>query len=87
MRRVSTRLGELDCQLVESLPEGTSPTLAILLCHGYGAPATDLVPLASQLMGLRPELARQAVFVFPAGLVPPADGPVLGRGGLGPVQQ
>jgi phospholipase/carboxylesterase len=66
MRRVSTRLGELDCQLVESLPEGTSPTLAVLLCHGYGAPATDLVPLAPQLMGLRPELARQAVFVFPA---------------------
>ncbi len=66
MRRVSTRLGELDCQLVESLPEGSSPSLAIVLCHGYGAPATDLVPLASQLMGLRPELARHALFVFPA---------------------
>jgi phospholipase/carboxylesterase len=66
MRRVSTRLGELDCQLVESLPEGASPTLALLLCHGYGAPATDLVPLAAQLMQLRPELARQALFVFPA---------------------
>ncbi|HEX8698086.1 MAG TPA: dienelactone hydrolase family protein [Myxococcaceae bacterium] len=66
MRRVSTRLGELDCQLVESLPEGTSPSLAVVLCHGYGAPATDLVPLAPQLMGLRPELARQALFVFPA---------------------
>jgi phospholipase/carboxylesterase len=66
MRRVSTRLGELDCQLVESLPEGASPTLAIVLCHGYGAPATDLAPLAPQLMGLRPELARQALFVFPA---------------------
>ncbi len=66
MRRVSTRLGELDCQLVEALPEGASPSLALLLCHGYGAPATDLVPLAPQLMGLRPELARQALFVFPA---------------------
>lgn len=66
MRRVSTRLGELDCLLVESLPEGVSPTLAVVLCHGYGAPATDLVPLGSQLMGLRPELARQALFVFPA---------------------
>jgi phospholipase/carboxylesterase len=66
MRRVSTRLGELDCQLVEALPAGASPTLAILLCHGYGAPATDLVPVASHLMALRPELARQALFVFPA---------------------
>jgi phospholipase/carboxylesterase len=66
MKRVSTRLGELDCQLVQALPEGASPEFAILLCHGYGAPATDLVPLASQLMGLRPELARKALFVFPA---------------------
>ncbi|MDY7226749.1 alpha/beta hydrolase [Hyalangium rubrum] len=66
MRRVSTRLGELDCQLVDALPEGASPTLAIVLCHGFGAPATDLVPLASELMALKPQLAGQARFVFPA---------------------
>jgi phospholipase/carboxylesterase len=66
MRRVSTRLGELDCQLVDALPEGATPGLLIVLCHGYGAPATDLVPLAPELMALRPELALQARFVFPA---------------------
>jgi phospholipase/carboxylesterase len=66
MRRVATRLGELDCQVVEALQPGTSPTLAVLLCHGYGAPATDLVPLAAELMTLAPELARQVRFVFPA---------------------
>ncbi|MBN1205549.1 MAG: phospholipase [Myxococcaceae bacterium] len=66
MRRVSTRLGELDCQVVDALPPGSAPELAILLCHGYGAPATDLVPLAAELMSLRPQLARQARFVFPA---------------------
>ncbi len=66
MRRIATRLGELDCQVVDALPEGASPTLAIVLCHGYGAPATDLVPLASELAALRPELGQQARFVFPA---------------------
>lgn len=65
MRRVSTRLGELDCQVVDALPEGASPSLAIVLCHGFGAPATDLVPVASELMAMRPELG-QARFFFPA---------------------
>jgi phospholipase/carboxylesterase len=66
MRRIPLRLGELDCQAVDALPPGSSPTLAVLLCHGYGAPATDLVPLAAELMMLKPELARHARFVFPA---------------------
>lgn len=66
MRRVSTRLGELDCQTVDALPPGSSPQLAVFLCHGYGAPATDLVPLSRELMELRPELARSVRFVFPA---------------------
>jgi phospholipase/carboxylesterase len=64
MRRVATRLGELDCQVVESLPPDTAPELAVVLCHGYGAPATDLVPLAAELIMLRPELGN-ARFVFP----------------------
>lgn len=66
MRRVSTRLGELGCILVDALAEGSSPSLAIVLCHGYGAPGTDLVPLGSELLSLRPELAQQALLVFPA---------------------
>lgn len=70
MRRVSTRLGELDCQVVDALLPGSTPELAVFLCHGYGAPATDLVPLAAELMALRPELARQTRFVFPAAPLP-----------------
>lgn len=66
MKRVSTRFGELDCQVVDALPEGAAPELAMVLCHGYGAPATDLVPLAAELMALKPELGRHVLFVFPA---------------------
>lgn len=66
MRRVSTRLGELDCQVLEAIPEGATPELAVVLCHGYGAPATDLVPLAQELVELRPELGPKVRFVFPA---------------------
>ena len=66
MRRVSTRLGELDCQVVEAIPEGTNPELAVVLCHGFGAPSTDLVPLARELVALKPELGPRVRFVFPA---------------------
>ncbi|ATB31195.1 alpha/beta hydrolase [Melittangium boletus] len=66
MRRVSTRLGELDCQVVDAIPEGKNPELAVVLCHGYGAPATDLVPLARELVESQPELGSKVRFVFPA---------------------
>ena len=66
MRRVSTRLGELDCQVVDAIAEGASPELAVVLCHGFGAPATDLVPLAMELVELKPELGPKVRFVFPA---------------------
>ena len=70
MRRVSTKLGELDCQVVDALAPGSPPELAVILCHGYGAPATDLVPLAAELLTLRPELARHTRFVFPGAPLP-----------------
>ncbi|HYO53190.1 phospholipase [Archangium sp.] len=66
MRRVSTRLGELQCQVLDAIPEGAGPELAVVLCHGFGAPATDLVPLALELVGLKPELGPKVRFVFPA---------------------
>jgi phospholipase/carboxylesterase len=66
MKRVSTRLGELDCQVVEGIAEGASPELAVVLCHGFGAPATDLVPLAQELVELKPALGAKVRFVFPA---------------------
>ena len=64
-RRLTTRLGELDCQVVDALPEGTPPELAVVLCHGFGAPATDLVPLAGELLALEASLAERVRFVFP----------------------
>lgn len=70
MRGVSTRLGELDCKVIDGLPPGSTPELAVILCHGYGAPATDLVPVAAELMTLRPELAQRSRFVLPGAPLP-----------------
>lgn len=64
-RRLTTRLGELDCHVVDALAEGATPELAVVLCHGFGAPATDLVPLAPELMSVEAALADRVRFVFP----------------------
>ncbi len=41
------------------------PKLAVLLCHGYGAPGSDLVPIAGELIGASPYIAAHASFYFP----------------------
>jgi phospholipase/carboxylesterase len=54
----------LTCHVVDALPEGTVPRCVVVLCHGYGAPGTDLVPL-SQLYLHQPKLAGAVQFLFP----------------------
>jgi phospholipase/carboxylesterase len=58
--------GGLPSVVVHHLPAGSFPRLAVVLCHGYGAPGTDLVGLAQPLFALAPKLAESAVFIFPA---------------------
>jgi phospholipase/carboxylesterase len=58
--------GGLTSCLVHALPEGRQPRLAVMLCHGFGAPGTDLVGLAEPLLSSEPEISEQVVFIFPA---------------------
>ena len=43
----------------------SEPRLAVLLCHGYGAPGSDLVPIAGELIGASSSIAKHVVFYFP----------------------
>ena len=65
MRSVQTTLGPLACRVVDTVPEGAKPSLLVVLCHGFGAPGTDLVPLAEEMVGLQPQLDGKVRFVFP----------------------
>lgn len=65
MEAVATRLGPLEARVVQPDPSAR-PELAVVLCHGFGAPGTDLVPLAGELLERRPSLASGVRFVFPA---------------------
>lgn len=66
MNRTFGTWGGLNCQVLDDLPASRKPSLLVVLCHGFGAPADDLVPLAPELHHLRPELAGGVRFVFPA---------------------
>ena len=58
--------GGLKSYVVHNAPEGRSPKLAVVLCHGYGAPGLDLVGLGEALWHAAPELAAEVALVFPA---------------------
>lgn len=57
-----TALGPLMCHVVSA---DTPPEWAVILCHGFGAPGTDLVPLGGELFQQFPELVGRVAFVFP----------------------
>jgi phospholipase/carboxylesterase len=58
--------GGLRARVVSRLPAGAPPRLIVVLAHGYGAPASDLVGLAQPLYDQSPAL-EAAALVFPAG--------------------
>ena len=53
----------LDCVIAEE-PDGRSQK-TVILCHGFGAPGTDLVPIAQELRANDERLASVR-FIFPA---------------------
>jgi phospholipase/carboxylesterase len=68
----SAVLGGLTCRVVDYFPDDRQPELVVVLCHGFGAPGTDLVNLGNATCRLQPELAGRVRFIFPAApLAPP----------------
>jgi phospholipase/carboxylesterase len=68
------RYGSLDCIVFDSHPEdrddpdfsSDQPKVAVVLCHGYGAPGHDLAGLAPELIRMIGDAAKAVRFVFPA---------------------
>lgn len=65
MHAATERYGSLTCRRVDWLPPGVRPQVGIVFCHGFGAPGTDLVPLARELTSIQPALRETAQFLFP----------------------
>lgn len=65
--------GTLRCHQIDALPDGKAPSFGIVLCHGYGAPGTDLLSFSEELLNLKPELAENVQFLFPEAPLSLAD--------------
>ncbi len=59
------QLGDLDGILIH--PAKQSPKTLVVLCHGYGAPGTDLVDLFDHILHCLPEQSAPHAFLFPQG--------------------
>lgn len=59
------RIADLEC-LTVGPHEGQTPDLVCILCHGFGAPGDDLVPLGIEILNHAPALHNRIQFVFPA---------------------
>lgn len=55
-------IAPLDCIVVDG---GDQPSIAVVICHGYGASLDDLAPLASEWLTMLGEKAADFRFVFP----------------------
>lgn len=66
MKRTRMDAGGLKAWMLDPDAPSARPDLNVVLAHGYGAPADDLVALAPELVQARPELAQRVRWVFPA---------------------
>lgn len=56
------KIGSLDCIVVDG---GEQPSVAVVICHGYGASLEDLAPLAGEWLTMLGDDAAEFRFVFP----------------------
>lgn len=63
MKVVTVRVGALQARVLEVVEQ---PTHLAILCHGFGAPGTDLVGLGAEWLASEPAL-HPIRFVFPEG--------------------
>jgi phospholipase/carboxylesterase len=77
--------GGLSTLVVHNLAKNEQPSLAVVLCHGYGAPGTDLVGLGQPLLSMGPNSPGNIVLIFPAAPLDLADSGLPGGRAWWPV--
>lgn len=62
-KAIRTHIDPLDCIVVDGGPD---PSIAVVICHGYGASYDDLAPLANEWIALMDdESSKKIRFIFP----------------------
>jgi phospholipase/carboxylesterase len=79
LRLMHSTLGGLNARIVDDDGRSGPPSAIVTLCHGYGAPADDLVSLAPELCERAPALMGSVRFIFPEAPLALDDVPFGGR--------
>lgn len=66
MKMTTTEIAGLTVRVLDNLPEGQEPQCAAILCHGFGAPGEDLIPIGQQLLATNPDVAKVSRWYFPS---------------------
>jgi phospholipase/carboxylesterase len=69
------KVGQLDCRVIG---HSDRSKIAVILCHGYGAPGEDLVSLAEVFIDFLDESSADFRFIFPAAPLQPPEIAVYG---------
>lgn len=56
------QIGPLKCRIIGDPQQAK---LSLILCHGYGAPGTDLVAIGEELISLEQSFSDSVAFIFP----------------------
>ena len=64
MHLTTAEWGGLTCHIAHAAPADVPPRVAVVLCHGFGAPGTDLVGLAEPLLRIDATIGERVAFVF-----------------------
>lgn len=67
LKIVTGPLGPLTVRVVDDDARSGPPDLVVVLCHGFGATGTDLVPLGRECFERQDKLMGRVRFVFPRG--------------------
>jgi phospholipase/carboxylesterase len=65
MQYTERTIGELNCTIADTEASANRPQALFIVCHGFGAPGTDLVPLAEEICEANPAGTNGVRFVFP----------------------
>jgi phospholipase/carboxylesterase len=72
MKMSARQYGQLKAHVIDLSP-GEKPQALVILCHGFGAPGTDLVGLAGEIADQLPSPDMRVRFVFPEAPLDLAD--------------
>jgi phospholipase/carboxylesterase len=65
MNDTRKKIATLNCRILDNLPEGKKPLLTAVICHGFGAPGDDLLPIGMEFLQASDILSQHLRFIFP----------------------